>query len=142
MFSIFICRFIILRCRSPQSSPQCKAPLDNVIDCLRGVEYFCRFWNTLQGTTVCLLPRRFSSSVWQGDMPSYGKVQMVVIEYTGGITAHSAALQGGLPPTFCLGLTKAIQQLHNAGFVLGNQLRNMMVTEEDNLYLIDPGWTV
>jgi hypothetical protein len=25
---------------------------------------------------------------------------------------------------------------------LGNQLRNMMVTEEDNLYLIDPGWTV
>jgi tRNA A-37 threonylcarbamoyl transferase component Bud32 len=75
-------------------------------------------------------------------MPSYGKVQMVVIEYTGGITAHSAALQGGLPPTFCLDLTKAIQQLHDAGFVLGNQLRNMMVTEEDNLYLIDPGWTV
>ncbi|KAJ8588239.1 hypothetical protein M405DRAFT_882261 [Rhizopogon salebrosus TDB-379] len=65
-----------------------------------------------------------------------------ILEHIARYNAHSAALQGGLPPTFCLDLTKAIQQLHDAEFVLGNQLRNMMVTEEDNLYLIDPGWTV
>jgi hypothetical protein len=37
------------------------------------------------------------------------------MECTGGIAAHSAILQGWLPPTFRLDLTKAIRQLHDAG---------------------------
>ncbi|KAH7903334.1 hypothetical protein BJ138DRAFT_1096518 [Hygrophoropsis aurantiaca] len=76
------------------------------------------------------------------DMPSYGTLKMVVMEYNDGLTMHSA-LQYGKPRPRCQleDLEKAIQMLHDEGFVFGD-LRppNVMVEDGGRVQLIDFDW--
>ncbi|KAF8555881.1 hypothetical protein OG21DRAFT_1496013 [Imleria badia] len=65
------------------------------------------------------------------DMPSYGDLRMVVMEYVKGLTLEDALKQGKVSPDFKADLRRAFEQLHTAGYVFGNlQQRNVMVTRE------------
>ena len=72
------------------------------------------------------------------DMPSYGKLQMVVMEYVDGIPVHAAKQ---LPVNFHQDLSKAIKYCHEKGFVFGDLRKpNVMITKDEKVKLIDFDW--
>ncbi|KAG0697439.1 hypothetical protein DFH29DRAFT_946507 [Suillus ampliporus] len=72
------------------------------------------------------------------EMPWYGDLQMVVMEYVDGMTVHRAPQ---LPSNFCKELTKAIEYCHRKGFVFGDLRKpNVMITQDDKVQLIDFDW--
>ncbi|KAF9231060.1 hypothetical protein BU15DRAFT_56606, partial [Melanogaster broomeanus] len=77
-----------------------------------------------------------------GDTPSYGDLQMVVMEYVDGLMLHSAKKLKQIPAGFQSTLGQMIECLHHKGFVFGD-LRdpNVMITQEGNkVQLIDFDW--
>lgn len=78
------------------------------------------------------------------DMPSYGDLRMVVMEYVKGRTFDKALERNEVPSRFKSDLLQAIKQLHNAGYVFGDLREpNVMVTPQatPTVQLIDFDWT-
>lgn len=77
------------------------------------------------------------------DMPSYGALRMVVMEYVEGLTFDEALKQGNVPQKFKADLHQAFKHLHSAGYVFGD-LRppNVIVAPDRNstAQLIDFDW--
>ncbi|KAG1862769.1 hypothetical protein DFJ58DRAFT_656728, partial [Suillus subalutaceus] len=72
------------------------------------------------------------------DMPSYGTLRMVVMEYVDGMTAYSVSK---LPQNFHHYLTKAIDYSHEQGFVFGDIWKpDIMITKDGKVQLIDFDW--
>ncbi|KAF8120874.1 hypothetical protein EV363DRAFT_1406768 [Boletus edulis] len=75
------------------------------------------------------------------DMPSYGNLRMVVMEYVEGMTLHDAIQGKKCLPGFSASLRKAIVLLHCQNFVFGDLREpNIMVTPDGNAQLIDFDW--
>ncbi|KIJ62128.1 hypothetical protein HYDPIDRAFT_176673 [Hydnomerulius pinastri MD-312] len=77
------------------------------------------------------------------DMPSYGTLRMVVMEYVEGLTFADAVQQRKIPERFKSDLQQAITQLHTAGFVFGDLRQpNIIVTPQKSVVaqLIDFDW--
>jgi len=72
------------------------------------------------------------------DMPSYGRLKMVVMEYVDGRTAFDTR---SLPPNFHHRLKKAVEYCHGQGFVFGDlRTPNVMITKDWKVQLIDFDW--
>ena len=72
------------------------------------------------------------------DMPSYGRLKMVVMEYVDGRTAFDTQ---SLPPNFHHRLKKAVEYCHGRGFVFGDlRTPNVMITKDWKVQLIDFDW--
>lgn len=78
------------------------------------------------------------------DMPSYGKLRMVVMEHVEGLTFEAASKQRELRPRFEADLRRAFEHLHTAGYVFGDLRKpNVIVTPERTsmIQLIDFDWS-
>lgn len=72
------------------------------------------------------------------DMPSYGSLRMVVMEYVDGKIAFGAPK---LPLNFHQDLTMAIDYCHDQGFVFGDlRMPNVMIRKDSKVQLIDFDW--
>lgn len=78
--------------------------------------------------------------VSDGD-PTYGHLNMVVMEYLDGMTANQAKKLRQLPPTFLEEVQTILNQLHENGLVFGD-LRdvNVMITKNNKVKFIDFDW--
>ncbi|KAH7886464.1 hypothetical protein F5I97DRAFT_1928318 [Phlebopus sp. FC_14] len=77
------------------------------------------------------------------DMPSYGNLRMVVMDYVDGLMLCDAKEKRKVPPDFHSDLAEAIQKLHDEGFVFGDLREpNIMITNDDKpkVQLIDFNW--
>ncbi|KAF9234165.1 hypothetical protein BU15DRAFT_79348 [Melanogaster broomeanus] len=76
-----------------------------------------------------------------GDMPSYGSLRMVVMEYVDGQTFESAARKLNVSERIHADLARMIARLHAAGFVFGDlRAPNIVVTQQGQVQLIDFDW--
>ncbi|KIM79437.1 hypothetical protein PILCRDRAFT_74331, partial [Piloderma croceum F 1598] len=73
--------------------------------------------------------------------PTYGDLDMVVMEYLNGMTANEAQRLGQLPLSFLEEVCKILGHLHENNFVFGD-LRsvNIMVTMNNKVKFVDFDW--
>lgn len=77
------------------------------------------------------------------EMPPYGDLHMVVMEYVNGLTFEEAMNRGKVPQKFKDDLLRAIKCLHDSGFVFGDlRAPNVMVMPEgtSTVQLINFDW--
>ncbi|KAG9312767.1 hypothetical protein JVU11DRAFT_7204 [Chiua virens] len=75
------------------------------------------------------------------DMPTYGDLRMVVMEYVNGWTLGNAFAQAKVPGSFESDIRHAFKHLHDSGYVCGDlRSPNIMITTEGKLRLIDFDW--
>jgi hypothetical protein len=73
--------------------------------------------------------------------PSYGKYQMVVMEWIKGESAGVLKKQEILPPTFRRDVGEAVKCLHMANYVFGDlRHQNIMVCHDGTIKLVDFDW--
>jgi serine/threonine protein kinase len=69
--------------------------------------------------------------------PSYGKYQMVVMEWINGESAAVLKKQDKLPPTFIRDVREAVKRLHASNYVFGDlRHQNIMVCQDGKIKLV------
>jgi serine/threonine protein kinase len=75
------------------------------------------------------------------DSPSYGKYQMVIMEWINGESAADLKTQDKLSATFTTDVREAVDFLHASNYVFGDlRHQNIMVRHDGKIKLVDFDW--